>query len=198
MDNIGHLKFSLVAKAPDWTVTVFRADDKTYYSESLKQFEDTGLLTDYLVSRRDRYFKDMDKYPHSTVLISGIKATQLLSRTITFVYVPLSQVLNADSQIEAILYSGYKLTTCGGIPLRLIGTKGKGNILETVNEEGVRETYLDTIKIVSDESKPEFFDAPKGYKRAKSVREVVAGSKSRVESSEIMDLFHAPKSEHSK
>jgi hypothetical protein len=193
MDNTGRLHFSLVAKAPDWTVTVFRNDDKTYYSESLKQLESSGLVAEYLVTWRDRTIKDIERYQSSTTMLFGLQAQQLTSRGTLFMYVPLSQVFNADREIETIMYASYKLSTCGGIPLKVAGRKGKANLLETINMEGQWETYLDTVKIIPVSAKPEDFLAPKGYKRAKSIREVVAGANSRTQSKEVMDMFNPPK-----
>src|ERR1700678_1498131 len=54
IENTGRLKYIVVAKAPDWRINIFRNDDKTYFSESLREFQDTGLVSDFLVSRRER------------------------------------------------------------------------------------------------------------------------------------------------
>jgi hypothetical protein len=193
MDNTGKLHFSLVAKAPDWTVTVFRNDDKTYYSESLKELEESGLVAEYLVTWRDRTFKELAKYQRSKIEFRGVQATKIESQNTTFVYLILPQACNADREIETIMYASYKLTTCGGVPLQLIGRKGKANLLETINMEGERETYLDTVRIIPVSVKVEDFLVPKGYRKAKSIREVVAGANSRTQSKEVMDMFNPPK-----
>jgi len=197
MDNIGRLKFSLVSKAPDWIITVFRDDDKTYFSESFKQLDDTGLVADFIIGRRDRYFPKTEKFRKSTISIFGFQADKYESSSTTFVCVPMSQVFNADQKIEDILQATYKLSTCGAIPLQNTGTRGPKNILETVSAEGSRETYLSTNKVIPVQVSSDIFDPPKGFKKAKSVREVVAGTNSRTKSRDVMDLF-TPEEEQSK
>ncbi len=55
VENTGRFKYIVVAKAPDWRINIFRNDDKTYFSESLQEFEETGLVSDFIVSRRSHF-----------------------------------------------------------------------------------------------------------------------------------------------
>jgi hypothetical protein len=190
MDNLGALKFSLVAKAPDWTVTVFRKDDKQYFQMTSKQLMESGLVSGYIVSWRDRYPPEMEKYHKSTINVYGLKGKRLSANNkIAFTYLPLSEALNADKEIENIFYGAYKLTTCGGVPIEVLGIRGKKHFLETVSAEGEKETYMETMKLTQTTAKPEDFLLPRGYKKAGSIREVISGAESRTLSKDVMDLF---------
>jgi len=61
MENTGRLKFILVAKPPSWQVSVFRNDDKTFFTESLTQFEDTGLVSGLISAAKERFIREKNR-----------------------------------------------------------------------------------------------------------------------------------------
>ena len=56
MEDTGSWKFVLVSKAPDWQVTVFRNDDKLYFTCPLKTFLDGGMVSQMLVGKKSQFF----------------------------------------------------------------------------------------------------------------------------------------------
>lgn len=189
MENQGNLKFIVVAGAPDWTVYIFRNDDRSYYSETMKQFYDTGLVSDFLVGRKERsllLFKDMRKADFD---FNGYKAIRLTGARRTFKYLPLSSVLNADPQVEIATYAAYKMPTGGGIPLSFAEISLESDFLSTANTAGSRQEYMSTSKIEAIEVSPGIFTMPKNYKKAQSVRAVVSGETSRKQSEEAFETI---------
>lgn len=188
LENTARLKFVVVAKAPDWTVTVFRNDDKTYFSESLAQFADTGLISNFMVGQRERMLNPA-LYRRSNFMFCGLKAVRMTNRFVTMKYLPLDVAFNAAPQVEMIVYAMNKMPTCGGIPLTYIGISGGKKFFDSVASGGAREIFLETSKVVAVDVSPNIFTMPAGYKRAKSVREVVAGAQSRLQSEDYMETL---------
>ncbi len=189
LENVGQMRFIVVAKAPDWGVTIFRNDDKSYFSESLKQFEDTGMLSDYLVGKKGRRFDSKPNCRKSTFSFSGFNIVRLTSMQETFKYLPLDQVLNAAPQVESVLFAAYKMPTCGGIPVNYVGIHYDKDFLSGVNERGARQLYFDTTKIENVMVPASMFEMPAGYHKAVSIREVVSGEGSRLESELMVPAF---------
>ncbi|MBP9092007.1 hypothetical protein KBI23_13355 [bacterium] len=176
IENTSQLRFVLVSRAPDWKVTVFRLDDKTYFTEDLKTFQDTGLLSDFLIGRKERMVLDRPLRA-STMLLNGFKIERLTSPWTTMKFMKLDGV--ASPAIEKILYAAYKLPTNGGIPLAYTGTHGRADFITGMQNKGRRETNLDTSKIEKVSVAPSFFSPPSGLKRAASLRDVVSGHTNR-------------------
>jgi hypothetical protein len=176
IENTSQLRYTLVSKAPDWKVTVFRLDDKTYFTEDLKTFQDTGLLSDLLIGRKERTILDRPLRA-STMMLNGFKIERLTSPWTTMKFMKLDGV--ASPSIEKILYATYKLPTNGGIPLAFTGTHGTADFITGMQNKGRREINLDTSKIERVSVAPSFFSPPSGFKRAASIRDVVSGHTNR-------------------
>jgi hypothetical protein len=176
IENTSQLRFTLVSKAPEWKVTVFRLDDKTYFTEDLKTFQDTGLLSDLLIGRKERKILDRPLRA-STMMLNGFKIERLTSPWTTLKFMKLDGV--ASPSIEKILYATYKLPTNGGIPLAFTGTHGTADFITGMQNKGRREINLDTSKIERVSVAPSFFSPPSGFKKAASIRDVVSGHTNR-------------------
>lgn len=77
LESLGSWKFVLVAKAPDWKVTLFRKDDKIFYSCSLKVFKESGLANRMVVSKSPRTVVGR-KQPYKYVY-EGIRANRFVT-----------------------------------------------------------------------------------------------------------------------
>ncbi|MBS1996437.1 MAG: hypothetical protein JSS86_09015, partial [Cyanobacteria bacterium SZAS LIN-2] len=69
INNRGRMRYSLVAKSPDWSVSVFRDDDKTYLTQPLNQFEANGIISNFVLQKQEKD-TGLDR-PPSTVQIDG-------------------------------------------------------------------------------------------------------------------------------
>ena len=182
---LGQMRFIVVAKAPLWTVTIFRTDDKTRYDESLASFVDTTLISGMMVSYRDKY--TMQGCIPKPIHVEGFKAVKLLNRNDEFVYIPSEKAI--PTAVYDIIHASYKMPTCGGIPLRyVIAAKGK-DLITQMDETGQHHKFLETSKISHVSLSPDFFDTPTGFKKARSIQDVVLSSSKRNESSELGLMF---------
>lgn len=185
LENQDKLKFVLVAKAPDWRVTVFRNDDKTYYSQSLKDFQNTGLVSGFVMIERPRKLNSAD-FAKSSFKFCGYDILRWTGRNSTFKYLPLG---NIAPQVESIIFAAYKVPTNGGLPVTYVKSQSGRDYTTGISEEGHLETLLDTSKIESVADDAKLFIAPSGYKQAKSVGVVFVGSAARNESGDFQNLF---------
>ena len=185
LENQDKLKFVLVAKAPDWRVTVFRNDDKTYFSQSLKDFQNTGLVSGFVMIERPRKLNSAD-FAKSSFKFCGYDILRWTGRNSTFKYLPLG---NIAPQVESIIFAAYKVPTNGGLPVTYIKAQSGRDYTTGISEEGHLETLLDTTKIEPAVDDPKLFIAPSGYKQAESVRVVFVGSAARNESGDFQNLF---------
>lgn len=181
LTNRGRMRFALVARPPLWDVTVFRDDDKTCYQASLKQFESTGLVSDFVL-----------KWQGDSSRMKGIKSTVTIGKTAVmdyhterddFAYLPLWQ---AGSPVERIMRSVYKLPTNGGIPVKFTRVLSGSDRMTGLDVTGSRRVYLTTKKIENVRVNTAIFAPPAGYKKCRSLQEVLL-SKSIRDSAEDMD-----------
>jgi hypothetical protein len=186
--NTGNLKFVAVARAPEWKVSVYRPDEKIFFSESLAQLIDTGLVSNFLVGKRAR-FPDRGPYRRADYDFCGLKAVRLTGARETFKYIPLDRALNVPPQIEAALYAIYKMPTSGGIPLAYKAISDHNDFLSGANTKDSWEEFISTAKIEALSVSPDIFSLPRGYKKADSVRTVVTGETGRRQSEEALETF---------
>lgn len=186
--NTGTLKFVVVARAPEWKINIYRPDEKIYFSESLSQLSDTGLVSNFLVGKRSR-LPDRGPYRRSDFDFCGLKAVRLTAARETFKYLPLDRALNAPRQVEAAIYAIYKMPTNGGITLAFDAVSEHNDFLSGTNTIGSREQFISTSKIESLSVSPDIFNLPPGYKKADSVRTVVTGETGRRQSEEALETF---------
>jgi hypothetical protein len=181
IESIGQMRFVLLAKAPLWTVTVYRTDDKTRFDESLTSFMNTTLISEVMVGYRDKF--TLQHSVPKPIEIQGFKAIKLLSKTDEFVYMPAKKTI--PDAVYDIIHASYKLATNGGIPLRnVITTQGK-DLITQLDESGQHRVMLQTSKISYVSVPPGFFDEPVGYKKAHSLTDVVISTSKRNESEDL-------------
>jgi len=188
LDNAGNFKFVVVSKAPDWTVNIYRNDDKIYFSESLAEFTETGLLSDFLVTRKNRSV-DPKTHRKSDIDFCGFKIVRMSGARQTLKYMPLERALGASRQIEALCYGLYKMPTSGGIPITFTAIADSNDYFSNTNTRGSLQKFFDTSKIEAVEVPPSFFILPRGYKKAVSVRAVVSGKKAVEQSESALETF---------
>lgn len=185
LENLARLQFILVASAPDWKVTIFRHDDKTYITQSLQEFSNSGLVSGFVMLPQDRYMLK-NTFRKSTYDLCGQKVIRLTSQRTTLKFLPRE---NIPEQAELILLAAYKTPTNGGIPIGFVRAHSGKDYVTGMSQEGQLETILDTSTISFTDYNPKLFSPPTGYKQVKSVGEVVSGSSVRAESGEFQDLF---------
>lgn len=181
INNKGRMKYSLVARAPQWKVVVFRDDDKTFISQSLQQFERTGLISELVVKKYPRALGAQTRTRKNGDLTTLIYSEPFVQMEI----LPLKNI--ATAPVEAILYAAYKLPTNGGIPIRY--TKFNGRFNTTTNPRVTHTDYLTTTKIEHIEFASKLFEVPRGYTRCKSMQEVLLSKISREASGDFDELF---------
>lgn len=194
INNLGPMHFSLVAKAPKWTVTVYRDDDKTCFTETLPSLEVHGLMNDYVMHRQDHQ-KYMDQKP-GEIKVDNFTVKQVSGKAEYIAYLPIDKV--ACSEVERILYAAYKVPTNGGIPLKFIRTRRKIDWLTNIPATSEASVYFTTRKIESTKVPKNYFDAPAGYTARKTVQEVMVSDANRNASGDMVELFDIGKSARAK
>ena len=185
VDNKGAFKFTVIATPPKWDVTVYRADEKLYITETLKEFESTALVNNYLVSEKILDFSKRRPLI-SNMNVLGFPAKRISTNNFTLKILPLGTYAN-KSQIETINHGIYRMPTEGGIPLDYRGQTQDKDFFTGSNSRKVSiQIYMTTEKITAVKVGAEFFTLPKGYKKAASIREVVSGENVRKESEEFL------------
>jgi hypothetical protein len=183
--NKGRFAFVLVSSAPEWKVTVYRNDDKTYFTEPIEVFEQTGLISEYHISFRPRYLDS--SAPICDTKMNNIPAKIISVPTFVCEYLPGSMI---SPQIERIAYGMYKSTTEGGFPLtyKAVGS-GKDWLTGKDNSKRLM-TFLSTQTIERVSIDPAAFLVPKSLKKVDSLLEVLSSSERRSEASgSFRDLF---------
>jgi len=186
--NHGRFGFDLVSKAPEWKVTVYRKDDKTYCTEPLTVFEGTGLVSEYHLGFKDRTTDQYKGLSYSDCLIDNVPAKRAQARKYLIEYLPPKSI---EPQIEKIAYGMYKVTTNGGFPLRYKSSSKGAKDWLTGHERGEEmQTHLSTQKIESVTVDPTIFDPPKSFKKVDSLLEVLSSKLRRTEATDsFKDLF---------
>lgn len=185
LENRDKLKFILVAKAPDWRVTIYRNDDKTYFSESLKDFESTGLFSGFVMLPPGKHLRSTG-FTRSSFNFCGREVIRMTSRKTTLKYMPLGDVA---PEVESIVYAAYKTPTNGGLPLMYVKVHGGKDYTTGASQEGHLENIIATSKIETIEDNPKLYTVPSGLKLAKSLGLVFAGSSVRKDSVDFQNLF---------
>jgi hypothetical protein len=181
VSNHGQFGFGLVAKAPDWKVTVFRNDDKIYFTEPLDHFEQDGLVSDIYFSFRDRSLQS-NKYLASDILVNNIPAKKLEGgRRMEFEYLPAKVI---QPQIEKIAYGMYKMPTNGGFPISY-KILGSGKDWMTGMERSHDMEYWITLEHIERANvDPAMFDPPKSFKKVDSMIEALSSKERRTNASD--------------
>jgi hypothetical protein len=174
LEDKGPLNFTLVAKSPTWQVTVFRNDDKVYFTQSLSDFVRTGLVSDLVLSRNTKYIGGKNR--RSTFVLSNKTIERLTGSDQTLKVLPLN---NLPVPIECIIHAAYKLPTNGGILIEFTRTLRDSDLVTGMRNQGRRQETLSTKKIEDIDVSSTIYDPPAAYSRANSMREVVTGKSTR-------------------
>ncbi|CAN5598148.1 hypothetical protein BH10CYA1_BH10CYA1_11000 [soil metagenome] len=185
MEDTGSWKFVLVAKAPDWKVTVFRNDDKLYFTCPLKTFLDGGMVSQMLVGRKAQLFGP-GREESAKLIIGGVKARKLSGRYALCEYLPTDTLV--APQVTQIIYETLRMPMNGGICLRFVQAKQGVDWMTGLQDYG-QHIMLSTQSGKMVTVQGNIFDAPVGYKKSKSLREVLISTESRESSNDARDLF---------
>jgi hypothetical protein len=185
LDCTKHMGFALVSRAPDWTVTVFRDDDKTIKSLRLKQFESMGMMPQFLQTSRPRMVPSAAA-PFSFKFY-GFDARRVTNPYQTQEYLTLPGV--AAPQVERIVFAAYRLPTGGGLPVRYIGTASNRDFFSGKDVRGQKQTNLTTSSAKHVMVSPDLFTAPKNYRTASMMQEVAVSSRTRAQSADFQNVF---------
>ena len=188
IESIGQMRFVVLAKAPLWTVTVYRTDDKTRFDESLTSFMNTTLISEVMVAYRDKF--TMENLTPKPVEIQGFKAMKLVGKRDEFIYLPAEKGM--PDLVYEIIHASYKTPTNGGIPLRLVITTAGKDIVTQLDETGQHRIILQTRKIAYVTVPADFFNEPVGYKKTRSITDVVISTSKRNESEDLEVMFSTP------
>lgn len=184
INNKGRMKYSLVACSPIWKVTVFRDDDKTYKSQSLAQFEKTGLVSEFVLKPQGRILEAYARPQITDSKFEGHKTKRYIGPRSVFECLP-----HAEPAVEAIIYATYKVPTNGGIPIRYMKTLRGRDAMSGMDENGILRVYLKTKSIAHIMVPKTYFEPPKGYRQCQSIQEVTLSKVSRDASGDFDELF---------
>ncbi len=186
LTNQSGLKFILLSKGPKWDVTVFQPGDKTFCTQNFHEFCDSGLMSDLLIGRSARM--PVPNFFHkSSTFLGGQKIEQLTGHGSTIKYLPVEKI--CEPEAAAILYAVFKVPTNGGIPIAFSSDHRGTDFVSGMKQTNANDIVLETLAISRVYVTGSVFEPPKEYKRCNSIREVVAGKKSRMQSEDIDELF---------
>ena len=194
INNRGRMHFSLVAAGPSWNVTIFRADVKTYISESFNDFLVNGLVSNFVVKRQDSASSVGSVIRRRKV--DGFVVRELGSNRDVFAYLPLDNI--AAPQVERLLYSIYRTPTNGGIPVTFTKKLSGRDWMTGLDSAGSMRVYISTRSIKAVQVPADFFQPPAGYRLSKSKQEVMMSKDSREASVDFDEIFDIGKNSRHK
>ena len=185
IENTDQSKFVLVAKAPDWRVTVYRTDDKVCFSQSLKDFQATGMISGFVLPVTDRIL-DPKALSKTKTKLFGYDVTSLLTKKASLKYLERGKIA---PQVDEIVFCAYKTPTNGGIPVYYRKISRERDYYTDSKQEVHQDTLIATSKIEAVPYNTSLFTAPVGFKSAKSIQEIVAGSGAKAKTADFQELF---------
>jgi hypothetical protein len=192
IENQGNLGFKILSKAPKWDIQIYRDDDKTYFTESMATFEETGLVSGLVVGRKSRML-DV-KMRKSTYKMDGFEVVRLTTPYKTIKYLPLKDY--GPPEIETVMFATYKQTTAGQIPLESVAIGSGRDFITQKTEEGKREVALETKKIEYVNLPESFFTLPTNLKKAKAIADVVSPASTRDKDPALSEFLDAGFGKH--
>lgn len=193
LTNKGRMGFTLVSKSPDWDVTIFRNDDRTFLRRSLKRFKREGIISDFIVSRQDRLFSD-GIVRKTTGKLGAVVVTTISGTRSQIQYLPIEPY--AAPPVESILYTVFKQPTNGCIPVTYTKIVKKGsNWISGHPEAGTMRVQLATRAITKVTVPDDYFNPPSGYRKVTSAQEVLLSRANRDASGDFDELFEIGKGE---
>lgn len=184
IENTGNLKYVLISKAPDWRVYVYRMDDKTYFSQSLHDFEQNGLMSNFCFPFRDLMFPT--RCGHEMVNVNGFPVIQLTTKSDKMQYMEIPAIPEGPRRI---LFVAYKVSTNKGIPVQYWCRVDGPDLVTGMSRARDLEKRLDTTTIKQVKIPATEFDLPAGLTAIGSMREVVAGNNTRNRDDDIKALL---------
>jgi len=185
IDSTGRLNWALVAREPNWDVTVFRDDDKKYKRLPLKDFDIAGLMPQFVQTFRPRAVPSAA--PPYAFKFFGFPARRVVNQYQNHEYMVITSI--AAPQAERIVFASYRLPTGFGLPLRYIGTSDTRDFIGGIDKKGYREQALKTTSAKEVYVSPDFFIPPKNYTPVKNMQEVVVSNQGREQSEEFQTIF---------
>jgi hypothetical protein len=185
IESKDRLGFVLVSKAPNWQVTVFRNDDKTYYTQSYKAFCESGMISGFIMKPTERIVGSPTRALTTKMLNMSVKS--IVEENCSLKY--LKQGVDYAEQAERIIHAAYKIPTNGGIPVYYVKRYDSKDLLTGVQSKYRSETILNTSKIQVVQCGDSIFNAPTGYKLAKSVLETITGDSTRSSDAAFTELL---------
>jgi hypothetical protein len=171
LDSTGNMHFRLVAAAPDWTVHIYRDDDKIIKSMSIEQFDSAGLMPQFVQTSRAKFIPTSAK-PYEFKFF-GFDARRIVNIYQTQEYLPIQGLV--APQVERIVFAAYRLPSNGGLLLKYIGTAANHDYIAGLDQRGRKEVCLTTSKATRLTVDDKFYMAPGHYKQARILQEVVVG-----------------------
>lgn len=185
IESKDRLGFVLVSKAPDWQVTVFRNDDKTYFTQSFKSFCESGMISGFIMKPTERIVGSPAKALTTKML--NMNVNSIVEENCSLKY--LKRGVDFAEQSERIIHAAYKIPTNGGIPVYYVKRYDSKDLLSGVQSKYRSETLLNTSKIQVVQCPDNIFNAPTGYKLAKSVLETITGDSTRSSDAAFKELL---------
>jgi len=184
--GLGKFRFSLVSRAPEWNVTVYREDDKIYCTKNLSEFCDQGgLFSNLVMVQKERMMPRGSKPRKDTV--SGFIVNRYSWAGVVFKCLPVEG--NTAPPVERILHAGYKVPTNGQIPISYEVVLSGKDWMTLLSEEGIRRAFLATKKITRRRVFSSEFDVPSGFAKEKSLTRVVVGDEKKMRDTGVGVLF---------
>lgn len=194
IDNHGRMSFSLTARPPQWQVVIFRNDDKTCFSENLKDFVDNSLLANFVLGRAPEQYDGGGKM--RPVRMGQFLLRKAIGPEQTFAYLPLNELTPA--QASSVASGFFKSPTNGGIPIyyskKLVGR----DWLSGLDRTGSYRLFLETSKIEKVTVDSALFEAPRGFRQCKSAQEVLVSKENRDMAGDMDVMFQSGATSKSK
>lgn len=185
LDGDKKQNFIVVARPPQWKVTVYRSDDKTYCLQNLKTFREAGLVTGLLMGFKEHVI--LKGAVPRDIKFQGFKALRLRSQKFEIDYMLLP--VNLARQVELLIYALYKLPTQGGIPLRYQTNTIKHDLVMEGSNKFASRVYIKTNKITRKMVSETLFDPPENYKRVKYMGAVIINRQRRTAGADLEGLM---------
>ncbi len=185
LDGDKKQNFVVVARPPQWKVTVYRTDDKTYCLQNFKTFREAGLVTGLLMDFKEHFI--MKGSVPRIVDIQGFKAQRLRSQKFEIDYLLMPE--DVPRRAELLIYALYKLPTQGGIPLRYQTNSIRRDFIIEGSAKFSSRVYLKTNKITRKTVSESLFEPPANYRRVKYMGAVVVNRERRNRGADLEGLM---------
>jgi hypothetical protein len=184
MDCLGKLHFSFISKAPRWDITVFRTDDRLYFTQSFGEFCDQGLYSNIVMTMHDRMLPKGGRLSKGKV--SGFAVQQVSWPTLKFACL---ESKGYAPQVERVLHAAYKVPNQGQIPIQYEVILSGRDWMTNLTEKGIKRSMLSTKKISRESVPASEFQVPSGLAKSKSVTRIVVGSTKKMNDTGVNVLF---------